>query len=414
MYKWKYSRKKIFQSVANADCIVIDCSNDWKSKQKKIINNNNECIDSCNNSTLYKYEYKRKCFENCNYYYFLDNDKNFHCTFNSSCPKEYPKLADNNKECFQNNISEIIKNLLNNKRNEFEKSSEKTIKVYDDILQIVEDKFTSEYYDSSSLDNKQDEIIYAEKLIITLAAYENQRNNSNNSMTKIDLGECETLLRNFYNISNNESIYIKKIDIIQEKMKTLKVEYDVYAKLFGQNLTKLNLNICEKNKISIFIPIKINGNIDKYNSSSGYYNDICYTTTTKDETDIILKDRQLEFIEQDKIICQEDCEFSEYNYDTFIAKCSCKVKESDKSFIDMKINKEKILDNFKNVKNFLNFNFLICYKKLFIKEGILYNIGCYLLLSIILFHIISIFVFSIKQFSLLINKKKQLYSKKNR
>ena len=89
--------EKIFQNIANTDCIVIDCSNDWKSKQKKIINNNNECIDICNNNTLYKYEYKRKCFENCTYYYYLDNDKIFHCTFNSSCPKEYPKLANNKK-----------------------------------------------------------------------------------------------------------------------------------------------------------------------------------------------------------------------------------------------------------------------------------------------------------------------------
>ena len=31
----------------------------------------------------------------------------------------------------------------------------------------------------------------------------NQRNNLNNSMTKIDLGECEILLRNYYNISIN-------------------------------------------------------------------------------------------------------------------------------------------------------------------------------------------------------------------
>ena len=51
-------------------------------------------------------------------------------------------------------------------------------------------------------------------------------------------------------------------------MSTLKVEYDVYAKLFGKNLIKLNKTVCEKNKISI--PIILNGNIDKYNSSSGY------------------------------------------------------------------------------------------------------------------------------------------------
>ena len=96
-------------------------------------------------------------------------------------------------------------------------------------------------------------------------------------MTRIDLGECENLLRDFYNISINESLYIKKIDIYQEGMKTLKVEYDVYAKLFGANLIKLNLTICENNKISILIPIIIKDNLDKLNASSGYYNDICYT-----------------------------------------------------------------------------------------------------------------------------------------
>ena len=39
-------------------------------------------------------------------------------------------------------------------------------------------------------------------------------------------------------------------------MKTLKVEYDVYAKLFGQNLTKLNLNICEKIKYQYLYLLK--------------------------------------------------------------------------------------------------------------------------------------------------------------
>ena len=63
-------------------------------------------------------------------------------------------------------------------------------------------------------------------------------------MTRIDLGECEILLRGEYNLTNNETLYIKKLDIIQEEMKILKVEYNVYAKLFGKNLIKLNLTIC--------------------------------------------------------------------------------------------------------------------------------------------------------------------------
>ena len=67
-------------------------------------------------------------------------------------------------------------------------------------------------------------------------------------MTKIDLGECETELRNYYNISDNEILYMKKIDMYQEGLKTIKVEYDVYAKLFGNNLINLNLTVCKKIK----------------------------------------------------------------------------------------------------------------------------------------------------------------------
>ena len=146
--------------------------------------------------------------------------------------------------------------------------------------------------------------IILEKISTTLTTCENQRNNINNNMSKIDLGECETKLRNFYHIPDNEQIYIKKIDIIQDEMNTLKVEYDVYAKLFGINLIKLNLTACENSKISIFLPMKITESLDKLNSSSGYYNDICYTTTSEDGTDITLKDRKTEFIDKDKTVCQ--------------------------------------------------------------------------------------------------------------
>ena len=97
----------------------------------------------------------------------------------------------------------------------------------------------------------------------------------------------------------------------------------------------------------------------------------------------------------------------------------------DESFADMSINKNKLLENFKNIKNFMNFNILKCYNKLFTKEGILNNIGFYLILVIILFHIITIFIFKIKLFQLLLNKinnilyeiephKKHIYNTKNK
>ena len=60
-------------------------------------------------------------------------------------------------------------------------------------------------------------------------------------MTIIDLQECDSLLRKFYYISNIESLYIIKFDIVKDRINTLKVEYNAYIKLLGENLTKLNL-----------------------------------------------------------------------------------------------------------------------------------------------------------------------------
>ena len=70
----------------------------------------------------------------------------------------------------------------------------------------------------------------------------------------------------------------------------------------------------------------------------------------------------------------------------------------------MKIDKNKLLENFKNIKNIINFEFLKCYNKLFNKKDILNNIGCFILLTIILFHILTIVIFIINQFSSIINK----------
>ena len=50
----------------------------------------------------------------------------------------------------------------------------------------------------------------------------------------------------------------------------------------------------------------------------------------------------------------------------------------------MNIDKKKLLDNFKDIKNVANLNFLVCHESLFSKQGLLKNIGCYLLISFII------------------------------
>ena len=114
-------------------------------------------------------------------------------------------------------------------------------------------------------------------------------------MTTIDLGECEYKIKDEYNIPKNKSLYILKIDVKQEGLKIPKIEYEVYYPLFGRELIKLNLTVCENSKIDLSIPVILSDSLDKINSSSDYYNDICYTYTSEDGTDISLSDRKKRF-----------------------------------------------------------------------------------------------------------------------
>ena len=186
---------------------------------------------------------------------------------------------------------------------------------------------------------------------------------------------------------------MKKIDVEQEGMKIPKVEYDIYCKLNGTNLIKLNKSFYSNVKVEISVHVILTEDIDKLNISSGYYNDICYTSTSDSDTDILLIDRKNEYINNNKAVCQEGCDFTKYDYNMLKAICSCDVKETSKSFATMNIDKEKLFKNFINIKNIANINILKCYKILFCKDGIKGNIGFLAILLIIILHFIFILLF---------------------
>ena len=100
------------------------------------------------------------------------------------------------------------------------------IEFYDSLLDNIENIFINNY-NVTKLDKGEDEIIKREKITITLTTTEFLKDNLESNVTIIDLGECENLLREHYNVFN-KTLYIKKLDIIQEGMKIPKIEYVVY------------------------------------------------------------------------------------------------------------------------------------------------------------------------------------------
>ena len=149
---------------------------------------------------------------------------------------------------------------------------------------------------------------------------------------------------------------MRKIDAVQEGYKILYIKYDAYSKLNGSNLVKLNLSIYKNSKIDIYIPIEISENLDKLNTSSGHFNDICYKSKSDYGTDIIIKDRREEFIENKKTVCQDGCDFTNYDYKNKKAQCSYDVEEKSDNYADMIIDEKKLLKNFIDIKNIENIN----------------------------------------------------------
>ena len=188
------------------------------------------------------------------------------------------------------------------------------------------------------------------------------------------------------------------MDIQQKGMNIPKLEYEVYSKLKGDKMIKLNLTICKDKKIELSIPVPINDSIEKYNISSNYYNDICSVTTSESGTDISLKDRKNNFLNNNLTLCEENCDLIDYNYIYEKAICSCDIKEEfTSSIIDIKIDKEKLKKNFKDIKgNFANLKILKCYKNII--NNLKDNYGFIIIISMFILLFICMILFFCKYY----------------
>ena len=382
----------------------------------------NNCI-KCNNNLTFLNDnlFQTNCLEKCEFYYYFDESSKYTCTEKYECPENYSKLILNKNKCIDdcNNdniyIFEIDNKCYSKNINDINESTPKEIddledlESPDEILDFLRNKFLLGF-NTSDIDNGNDFIYSREKNTYAITTPQNQKNNKNNNLTTIDFDMCENELKKEYNVTKNNSLYLLKIDYFIHNI--FKVEYEVYYKLATNNFTKMNLSVCKDIIVDISIPIDIPLNeIDKHNSSSDLYNDICSTLTSESGTDIILKDRQNEFVNNNLSICEENCNFTEYNNNTKKAICSCFTKVNLPLISDIKFDKQKLLDNFKNIKNIGNFKMLNCIDLFSNQNNIFKNTSNYIMIILLALSIATIFVFifinynQIKKFVFQINNK---------
>ena len=341
---------------------------------------------------------------------------------NSSCPKEFSYKNSENifvEKCTIKELQEgkCILNYINENQTIEDLEQEK--------LDNIKEQLTGENFDTSEIDRGNDIVISNEEAgtTISISSSDNQKMYRNKNITSINLGKCEDKLRGKYNIPEHASLYILKIDVDQKGMDLPKIEYEVYYPLYNANLIKLDLDVCKDTKVEFIYPSSMKGNMDLFNASSGYFNDICYTFTTDKKTDLSLKERQKDFVEKNKTKCEELCDFTELDEINQKVICACEVKINLPFIKEIKFDKVKLYDKFVDINNFVNLQLLKCYYVVFTKEGISKNIGCFILIPILVLFIICIIKFyknDYKQLKMKINEIiyaknniKKLKSKKN-
>ena len=349
----------------------------------------NKCIDDCKNDDIYKYEYNNSCFKEIpnEIYKDITDTTNYISYFIEISEKIYlDSTFINNKN---ENLNKIMETIFNDtKNNETFSNLEKLDKTLENVHNLFNNGF-----DTTNIDEGNDIILPMDKVIFSITKTENQKNQKNNNISRINLGECETKLKEKYNnIPKNDSLYILKIDYLIDNIH--KVEYEVYYPFNINKFTKLDLSVCENIKIDVQIPLDIpTTEIDKYNMSSYLYNDICNTFSSKNGIDESIKERQENYKNSNISVCEEGCTFSKYADDIKNAICSCFIKIKMPLISEIKVDKEKLFSNFKNIKNIGNFKMLKCKHLLFDKKNIFKNSANYMVSILSIISLISLFGF---------------------
>ena len=155
------------------------CTDNCSGIYDNLIINTNKCIDKCENDKIYRYEYNKLCYNECQNT-IINNGEEGIC-FDTSI---FQFINTTNMEAIANN-EDIYQGIINNILPKY--------KIYDEEEIIIKGK-DNFYFQITNL--KSDLELLKEKY------------NRTNNFSILDLGKCEDLLKESYNISKNNSLLL--------------------------------------------------------------------------------------------------------------------------------------------------------------------------------------------------------------
>ena len=446
-----YDKIKIDMNLKKC-AIRVNCFPNWNNKPKKLIyDDSGPCVDYCNETEKYKYEYENKCYPSCpkrttslynnNFLCEIFNENKFKQLLNKINNNILDQVGKANGIAKKSEIIEIVETTKNTKTfitdfikskeviktNNIDNDNNDNKKEYDlskicranDFFEnkCIENKYKSmieiirEDIISSLLNDKIDDIIknqidfykIEDNIKYQITSSFNQNNTIYDDISIIYLNECEKRLKVVNNIPQNETLIIFKYDYKTDEAFVPIVGYDVFNPITKE---LLDLNECKTLKIDIILPTNIsNDELYKHNPNSNYYKDKCNSFYNEKNVDMTLYDRKKEYNDKNLALCPNNCNYINYNNETKKVLCECEpLFNSSLITLDKIFNREKLLHNFKNIKKYINIGVIKCYKIIMNFKRLKNNIGSYIILFIVLIYVIGLILFLIKGYKLLNEK----------
>ena len=361
----------------------IDCNNYLNEIELE----DRQCIYDCNKFPNYQLEPPKSCYNIFPVNISITSEKEHYCEI--KCLKgSLHEFVQNNKCAMNCALFQLDKNIY--------KIQKKEEKYQEDVIDHIKRKMITNI-NISELDEREEILIKGNDISLTITKGNKKLKSDTSS---IDLGQCETRLKTEYHISQSEALYILKIDFEQEGYMIPKVQYEVYYPLHGDTkLHLLNLSICEDINMNIYIPVKLEGDLDLYVPNSDFYNDICTTFTTEKGTDLTISGRKNYYIENKMAICEEGCIFIDYNRTSGNVACSCKIKTDFVKFISKNnFNDKELYKSFTDFYNIFNIKILKCVYLIFTVKSFKQNYVNIIIIIIIVLYFLCLFFFTWKSY----------------
>ena len=249
---------------------------------------------------------------------------------------------------------------------------------------------------------------------------------SSNGLSLIDLGECENLLRKANNIPDELELIIIKKERKGVSAEEKDVQYDIYHPITHQ---ALDMSVCDKVTIDLYVPVLLTEEEEKFYQQiidQGYnpfdlgdkfYREICTPYNSENGTDVLLDDREEFFYYPiaEKMVCQNNCEYSSYSMDTKYMKCECGNNKKATTLDIKHLSKENIFQSFLSTLQGTNYKVMRCYNLVFNFKIFIHNYGSIITLLFFIAYIVFMIYYCQKEINpLKVEISKMIFDEQNK